>query len=78
MGVLTKQRQVMLANVKNKKMMPAFLQCQSIRAPPIADRDALAIELAIMKTPMTFPRERGVVCMDANVMNGASTSALPN
>ena len=77
-GVLTKQRQVMLAKVKNRKTIPAFLQCQSINAPPMALSAALAIEFAIMKTPMTFPRDRGVVCMEAKVMNGASTSELPN
>ena len=77
-GVLTKLRQVMLAKVKNRKITPAFLQCQSIKAPPIALSDALAMEFAIMKTPITFPRDRGVVYIDANVMNGASTNELPN
>ena len=77
-GALTKQSSRMLANVKNMKQIYAFLACQSIRAPAIALRDALAMEFAIMKIPITFPRDFGVVCMEAKVMNGASINALPN
>jgi len=66
--------------IREKKMNThgAFLQCQSMTAPPMALNAALAMEFPIMKRPRILPLLSGVTIRETIVMNGASTSALPN